>query len=219
MASGEFDIVNLHTVIDQDSHRVGLHGVREALIDQQAAQLGLPLVKLYLTASQDHEGYTSLMKSFYRICADDGIEGIMFGDIYLEDLRAFRESLLSASGLKPYFPLWGIDSKMLLGDFIAAGFKTVICSADASLFSEEQLGRFLDEDFLLNLPATIDPCGERGEFHTFVTSGPIFKGDVLLDRGPVVRKTYLYSVTTADGETEKKESAFWFQDLLPRMAS
>ena len=219
MASGEYDIVHLHTVIDKDSHRVGLHGIREALIDQQAAQLGLPLVKLYLTASQDHDAYTSLMKSFYQICADDGIECVMYGDIYLEDLRVFRETLLTESGLAPIFPLWGIDSKMLLSDFIGSGFKTVMCAANASLFSEEQLGCYLDEDFLVNLPATIDPCGERGEFHTFVVSGPIFKGDILLDRGQVVKKTYFYNVTTADGEIEKKESAFWFQDLLPRMIS
>jgi uncharacterized protein (TIGR00290 family) len=217
MASGEYEVVNLHTVIDKENHRVGLHGVREALIEQQAVQLGLPLVKLYLTASQDHQAYNSLMQSFYKICSDDGIEAVMFGDIYLEDLRAFREALLLSSGLSPYFPLWKIDSKLLLSDFIGSGFKTLICSANAALFSEDQMGKVLDEEFLNGLSSEIDPCGERGEFHTFVSNGPIFRSEVFIDRGSVVKKTYHYTVETPQGVLERKEAAFWFQDLLPRM--
>ncbi|RAV99793.1 Dph6-related ATP pyrophosphatase [Pseudochryseolinea flava] len=219
MASGEFEIVNLHTVIDKETRRVGLHGIHETLIEQQAAQLGVPLVKLYLTASQDHDTYTALMKSFYKICASDGIEAVMYGDIFLEDLRAFRESLLAESKLEPIFPLWGIDSRMLLSDFIGAGFKTVLCAADASLFAEEDLGRFLDDEFLETLSPTIDPCGECGEFHTFVVGGPIFKSDIAIERKQVVKKTYTYAVTLPDGESEKKESAFWFQDLRLRISS
>ena len=112
MASGEYDIVHLHTVIDKDSHRVGLHGVREAMIDQQATQLGLPLVKLYLTASQDHDAYSYLMKSFYQICADYGIECVMYGVIYHEDIGAVREKVLIECGLRDFLLGWGSDSEM-----------------------------------------------------------------------------------------------------------
>jgi uncharacterized protein (TIGR00290 family) len=219
MASGDYDVVSLHTVIDKENHRVGLHGVHESLIELQALKIGAPLVKLYLPASQDHQAYSSLMQSFYKICAADGIEAVMFGDIYLEDLRVFREELLRASGLLPYFPLWKIDSRLLLSDFIGAGFKTLICSANAALFSAQQMGRILDEEFLNELPREIDPCGERGEFHTFVSDGPIFKSHIAVDTGAVVKKTYHYAVTTADGIVEKKEAAFWFQDLRPRITS
>ena len=216
MASGDYEVVNLHTVIDRDNHRVGLHGVHETLIEQQAIRIGVPLVKLYLPASQDHQAYKSLMQSFYKICADDGIEMVMFGDIYLEDLRVYREELLLPSGLLPYFPLWKIDSRLLLSDFIGSGFKTVLCAADASLFSEQQLGSVIDEEFLNELPVAIDPCGERGEFHTFVIDGPIFTKPVPIEHGIVVKKTYQFSTVTSTGSIEKKESAFWFQDLIPR---
>jgi uncharacterized protein (TIGR00290 family) len=110
LASGEYEVVGLHTVIDKDNRRVGLHGVREELIELQAMSLGLPLVKLYLPASNDHEAYTSLMRSFYKISADDGVTHVMFGDIFLEDLKSFREDLLKESGLIPEFPLWKIDT-------------------------------------------------------------------------------------------------------------
>jgi uncharacterized protein (TIGR00290 family) len=217
MASGEYEVVSLHTVIDRDNHRVGLHGVREELIEAQAASLGFPLVKLYLPATNDHEAYASLMKSFYRISAADDITHVMFGDIFLEDLKTFREDLLKPSGLIPEFPLWQIDTRLLISDFIHSNFKTVICSADASLFSEEQVGITLDERFYSHLSPGTDPCGERGEFHTFVYDGPIFKRPIGFDKGEVVQKVYHYNKRNPDGTLGKLKSAFWFQDLLPRI--
>ena len=216
LASGEYEVVNLHTVIDKDTKRVGLHGVREALIEQQANCLGIPLVKLYLTASNDHEAYASLMKCFYKVCAMDGISHIIFGDIFLEDLRLFRESLLVESFLIPGFPLWKIPTTMLLSDFMDADFKTVICSADAALFSSEQLGVVVDKHFQDALPDGVDPCGERGEFHTFVFDGPIFKKPVAFERGEIVKRGYAFNKTMEDGSVVKQETSFWFQDLLPR---
>ena len=213
LASGEFEVVNLHTVIDQDSKRVGLHGVRESLIEKQAEHLGLPLEKIYLPASNDHEAYKSIMQNFYRACAGNGIEGVVFGDIFLEDLRSFRITLLDTTKLTASFPLWKVDSKVLVDEFIDIGFKTTLCAANANFFSSHQLG-LIDHKFLELLPAGVDPCGENGEFHTFVFDGPLFKKPIPITMGEIVSKTYTYQKKEPNGETKKLESTFWFQDLL-----
>ena len=209
LASGEFDVVNLHTVIDRDSKRVGLHGVREALIEKQAEHLGLPLEKIYLPASDDHEVYKSTMQKFYGACSRDRLDGVIFGDIFLEDLREFRIALLKPSHLTAAFPLWSIDSKILLADFIDLGFKTTICAADANFFSSLELN-LIDRKFLATLPQTVDPCGENGEFHTFVFDGPIFKEPVPITKGEIVKKTYAYQRKEPNGEIKKLESSFCF---------
>ena len=212
-ASGEFEVVNLHTVIDQDSKRVGLHGVREMLIEKQAEHIGIPLEKIYLPASTDHEVYRSTMQKFYRECADDGIEGVVYGDIFLEDLRDFRLSLIEPNKFTATFPLWKLDSKILLNDFIATGFKTTLCAADAAHFSPHQMS-LVDHKFLSLLPPGVDACGENGEFHTFVFDGPLFKKPIPITKGEIVKKTYSYQKTEPNGEVKRLESSFWFQDLL-----
>lgn len=213
LASNDFDVVNLHTVIDRDSKRVGLHGVRETLIEKQADRMGLELEKIYLPASEDREIYKAVMQEFYRKCSARGIGGVVFGDIFLEDLRDFRISLLEPSKLPGIFPLWQIDSKILLRDFINLGFKTTICSADAKFFSASDLNP-IDRQFLKTLDPSIDPCGENGEFHTFVFDGPLFKSEITIARGETVKKTYRYRKKESNGEVRELESSFWFQDLL-----
>jgi uncharacterized protein (TIGR00290 family) len=213
LTSGEFEVVNLHTVIDQDSKRVGLHGVRETLIEKQAAHIGLPLEKIYLPASDNHEVYKSTMQKFYHECAAREIDGVVFGDIFLEDLRDFRMALLQLSKLSAFFPLWKVDSKMLLNDFIDLGFKTTICSADANFFSPPNLG-LLDPDFLDTVPSSVDPCGENGEFHTFVFDGPLFREHIAIAKGEIVKKTYSYQKKESNGEIKNIESSFWFQDYF-----
>jgi len=213
LASNEFDVVNLHTVIDRDSKRVGLHGVRETLIEKQAERIGLDLEKIYLPASGDHDIYKTVMQDFYRQCSARGIDGVVFGDIFLEDLRDFRISLLEPSKLLSFFPLWKLDSTMLLRDFINLGFKTTICSADSRFFSASDLNA-IDSQFLDTLDPLIDPCGENGEFHTFVFDGPLFKSEIQIVRGETVKKTYRYQRKESNGEVKELESSFWFQDLL-----
>src|SRR5689334_11141443 len=144
LLSGECDIVSLHTVFDKETKRVGLHGVHEEMIERQAEQLDIPLIKLYLPASDDHEAYAKLMKSFYRQCAREQVDAIVFGDIFLEDLKKFRENLLQESSVNPLFPLWKINSSILIDDFINTGFKTMLCSANAQYFSKEDLGKVMD---------------------------------------------------------------------------
>lgn len=210
----EFDVVNLHTVIDEQTKRVGLHGVSEELIEKQAQAIGLPLKKIYLPASDDHQVYTNVMDNFYHYCVQKGIDGVVFGDIFLEDLKTFRINLLKPTRLFASFPLWGMDSSIIVNDFIQAGFKSTICAADANLLSKQDVGKIIDRSFLTSLSAGVDPCGENGEFHSFVFDGPIFQHPIPVLIGDVVKKTYLYQKKNLNGEIESLESSFWFQDLL-----
>jgi len=214
LLSGEYEIVSLHTVFNEETKRVGLHGVHEGMIEQQAAQLDIPLKKLYLPGSEDHDAYSALMKSFYRQCAHEQLEGIVFGDIFLEDLRKYREELLQESGLDAIFPLWGLNTAVLVDDFINTGFKTILCSADAAYFNQEDLGKVMDYKFVLELSHGVDPCGENGEFHTFVYDGPMFKRPIEFRLRNVVLKEYSYQKRNEDGSIQKLQSAFWFQDFV-----
>lgn len=217
ISSGEYEVINLHTVIDEETGRVGLHGVREALIEQQVENIGLPFVKVYMRG-QSAESYAKLMKSFYMQCVRQGIEGVVFGDIFLEDLRDYRESLLKDSKLVPYFPIWKIDTEILWEDFINVGFKTMICSANASMFNESELGKILEMGFKDTLKPGVDVCGENGEFHTLVCDGPIFNKPLLVEPGILVKRTYTHQRKAEDGSITQVETNFYFQDLLPRIA-
>lgn len=214
LSSGDCDIVHLHTVISKGTRRVNLHGVHETLIERQAENLGIPLVKLYLPDSDDAEAYASLIRAFYSVCHQDGISHVVFGDIFLEDLKQYREDLLRGLGLHALFPLWGMDPGQVVKDFIASDFRTVICAADAKFFSREDVGRTIDHALIQGLPSGVDPCGERGEFHTFVYDGPVFSRPVLLVQGKVHKRSYSYHRKNADGSVEKLQAAFWFQDLV-----
>jgi uncharacterized protein (TIGR00290 family) len=218
LLTGNYEVTGLHTVINTGTKRVGMHGIREELMEKQAAAIGLPLTKLYLESSETHAAYETLMRTYYQQCADEGIESVVFGDIFLEDLKEFRLGLLKSSGLEGIFPLWQRPTKTLIRDFIHTGFRTVICAANAQLFREEEVGEIIDQKFLSSLKDEIDPCGENGEFHTFVFDGPLFKQPVNFLKGERTKKVYVYQKVNESGETEPVESAFWFQDLLCRMA-
>src|SRR5688572_13020346 len=143
LSSGEYEVVNLHTLINLETKRVGLHGIREDLIDDQARSIGIPLHKMYLPASMNHNAYEHAVKEFYQQCVDDQIEGIVFGDIFLEDLKKYREELMSAYPIKGLYPLWKINTSILVQDFIHTGFKTVICSANSKYFEKRHLGKVM----------------------------------------------------------------------------
>jgi uncharacterized protein (TIGR00290 family) len=156
------------------------------------------------------------MTSYYRQCARQGIEGVVFGDIFLEDLKKYREELLKPSGLTPLFPLWKSNSAELFEEFIRMGFKTVICSANAALFEKSQLGITMELTTPELFKDGVDVCGENGEYHTFVFDGPIFKKRIALDLGEIVEKKYSFQ-KKGDGEKiETIETSFLFQDLLLR---
>jgi uncharacterized protein (TIGR00290 family) len=219
LLSKKYEVVNLHTVFGEETKRVGLHGIREELIEQQAESMGIPLVKLYLKASDNYSAYENLMCSFYQTCAARKIDGVVFGDIFLEDLKKYREELLKDSGLIPLYPIWKQNTMRLANEFIEEGFKTLICAANARYFSEHHLGCTLDHAFIKNLPVPVDPCGENGEFHTFVFDGPFFREPIRFFKGGITSKKYVYQRKNEDASTEQLESTFWFQELLPVIAS
>jgi len=215
MLSGEYEVASLHTLINAGTRRVGLHGVHEKVLELQAAAIGLPLEKLYLETSDNHGNFETVSRQFYSRCVRDHVEGIVFGDIFLEDLRQYRETLLAESGLVPIFPLWGIDTRVLIDDFINAGFRTWLCAADARYFTRADMGRVLDHDFIAALPAEVDPCGERGEFHTLVVEGPCFKKKLSLQRDEVVQQGYDFQRKNDDGTLIQARAEFWFQEFIP----
>lgn len=211
--SGEYDIQDLHTVFDADLKRVGLHGVPQHLIQAQADAIGLPLKTLYLPGDQSHDAYERMIRDFCREQKAKGVDYIMFGDIFLEDLKAYRDRQLASEGLEGVYPIWGKKTDALVHTFVNEGFKTLVCAANAAWFSPAQVGKTIDRPWLEALPENVDPCGENGEFHTFVYDGPLFKKAVDFQLREVVEKGYEYNKTEDDGSITKMQSSFWFQDI------
>lgn len=214
LREGDFDVVHLHTIINEETRRVGMHGIPEALIDDQANALGIPLLKCYLPASESHEDYERLIGELYSGFAAGGISHVVFGDIFLEDLKQFREKHLASNKLSGIFPLWGISSDALLHEFLDSGFKTLVCATNESCFNGGILGTVISRGFEKALPHGVDPCGENGEFHTFLFDGPIFHRPVAWRLGEVVSRSYHYQVKDADGTVRPWSSKFYFQEVL-----
>ncbi|MDP2042836.1 MAG: ATP-binding protein [Algoriphagus sp.] len=201
-----FEVRRLHTTFGEETRRVGLHGIHEDLIVAQADSLGLPLDKIFYPASGDNQAYEKAMNKYLDVLESEGIRHIAFGDIFLEDLRKYREEKLAERGFHAIFPLWKIDTTVLANDFIKAGFKTLICAADADLISKEKVGMDFSKEFLESLPKGADPCGENGEFHSFCYSGPIFENALELEVEEILSKSY--DIPLATGAVDKKH--YWF---------
>ena len=197
--SGKYEIVSLLTTINQDYDRVSMHGVRRTLVEQQAASLGLPMAKVFVSKACSNEEYESKMSEVLAKFKQDGITQVVFGDIFLEWVKEYRENNLAKLGMKGVFPIWGRDTAELTQSFIVLGFQAVITCVDTKVLAQRFLGRTLDGQFLVELPPDVEPGGENGEFHSFVFSGPIFKERIA------------YTL----GETVQRDS-FCFCDLLPK---
>lgn len=210
-----YDVKYLLTTVNDEFKRVSMHGVREYLLDQQADSIGIPLLKVRVSEGTNNE-YEKQMETILLQAKAEGIDSVIFGDIFLEDLRAYRENNLAKVGMKGVFPLWKMDTKTLINDFISLQFKTVICCTNDGFLGEEWLGREINKTFLAQLPASVDPCGENGEYHTFCFDGPIFKKKIGFTIGENVYKALEIKTDTdctlpALGNTK----GFWFCDLLP----
>lgn len=205
----EFSIEKLITTVNKQFGRVSMHGVPEKLLEQQADSLKLPLEKIYFPEDVSMKLYDEIMRENLGKLVSDGFEYAVFGDIFLEDLKKYREQKLAELHLRGIFPLWKRDSKELMQQFISLGFKAITVSVNAKLLDESFVGRELNEDFLKDLPSTVDVCGENGEFHTFVYDGPIFTKPINFKIGDKVLKTY----KTEDADTW--DSSFWYCDLIP----
>ncbi len=200
LGSRSFDIASLLTTVTEGYDRVSMHGVRLPLLEMQADSLGLALEKVIIPRNASNEEYeTSLEKSLLKY-KPSGVDTVIYGDIFLEEIRKYREEQLGRLGLGCVFPIWGRDSFLLARTFIEAGFKAVAVCVDSTLLDGGFAGREFDYDFLSELPPGIDPCGENGEFHTFVYDGPAFRERVVFEKGEIVLR---------DGR-------FYYCDLLPR---
>ena len=206
---GHREVTSLLTTVNEQYNRVSMHGLRAELLVQQANALDIPLTQVMLPEQASMEVYGQRMSEAMSTLKAQGVEYSVFGDIFLEDLRAYRESKLQEANLKGEFPIWGRNTTALINHFIDTGFKAILICTNNKRLPAEFIGREIDQDFLKDLPKGVDPCGENGEYHTFVYDGPIFKKSVPFQKGEVVTKTYK-SGDGADFDTE-----FLFLDLLP----
>ena len=186
---GKYNVKYLLTNIFKPNKRVSMHGVPETLIEKQAESIGIPLVKMYIE-EKTHDEYDIKMKEVLLKFKSEGITKVAFGDIFLEDLKKYRESRLSEIEMTAIFPLWKQSTEQLSQNFINEGFKTHICSIDTSKIPENLIGTDYSLSFLNQLPKEIDPCGENGEFHSFCYDGPIFKHSISFKKNKIVEKTY-----------------------------
>lgn len=212
----EYEVTALFTTVNEKFHRVSMHGVKEELIEKQAKSIGLPLYKMYVKEGSNAE-YERNMEKFLLEQKTKGIEYVIFGDIFLEDLRAYRDNNLAKVELKGVYPLWKMDTKTLANDFIKLGFKTVLCCTNDAYLGENEVGQLFSESFVKSLPANVDPCGENGEFHTFCFDGPIFKTKIEVK---VQEKVYKpLEIKTSDShptplpKDTPKTQGFWFCEL------
>jgi uncharacterized protein (TIGR00290 family) len=182
----EYEVVGLMTTINAAYDRVAMHGVRRELLEQQAAAAGLPLEIVTIPDRCSNEEYERAMAAFTESAAARGVECIAFGDLFLEDVRSYRESRLAGSGLAPVFPLWGIPTAELAREMIAGGLRARIACVDTTQIDARFAGREFDGSLLEELPDGADPCGERGEFHTFVYGGPMFERTIAIITGEAV---------------------------------
>lgn len=204
-----YRVVRLHTTFGASTARVGMHGIREELIQAQADALDIPLDKIYYPASGDNQAYEKAIVGYLKELKSHGIFHLGYGDIFLEDLREYREAKLAKEGFQAIFPLWKRPTSQLAEEFIDSGFKTLICAANADLIPKIWVGKVFDKEFLKNIEAYSDPCGENGEFHTFCFEGPIFKKHLPIKVEEVVSQEY--SIPLENGEVLKE--VFWFAEI------
>ncbi len=198
---GEYEIASLLTTTNSAFDRVAMHSTRRVLVEMQAAAAGLPLTVAPLPWPCSNEDYERIMKQVCDQAVAQGITAIAFGDLFLPDVRAYRERQLKDSGLEPLFPLWQVPTKELAHEMVRSGLRAKLVCVDPKKLAPEFAGRDFDEQLLADLPAGVDPCGENGEFHSFVHAGPMFDRRI-----PVV-----------PGERVQRDG-FWFCDVLPAQA-
>jgi uncharacterized protein (TIGR00290 family) len=198
LKNNEYHVSALLTTLTEDYDRISMHGVRRSLLERQVASLGFTLEKVFISKNSSNEEYEANMGQVLARYKNAGVTKVVFGDIFLEDLRKYREDKLASMAMKGIFPIWKRDTQELVRSFIALGFKAITTCVDTKTLGNQFVGRLIDEQFLSELPPTVDSCGENGEYHSFVYDGPIFKE----------------SVSFTPGEIVLRENRFYYCDLI-----
>jgi len=218
----EFEINCLLTSVNQQFQRISMHGVRVELLEQQAESIGIPLEIMQIPEMPTMEVYENVMQKTLEKLKNKGITHSVFGDIFLEDLRQYRENKLATMGFKGVFPIWKIPTHDLIHEFIALGFKTIVICVNEKYLDKSFVGRIIDQQFIDDLPENVDVCGENGEFHTFSFDGPIFSKPIDFQIGEIVYRKYEKpkqdsSNTACDtDDTTAYDYGFWYCDLIPK---
>jgi uncharacterized protein (TIGR00290 family) len=194
-------VVALFTTFNRAADRVAMHAVRRALVEEQAARTGLPLWAIDLPWPCSNADYEQLLSGVWERARAEGIEAVAFGDLFLRDIRSYREKQMEGTGLEPLFPVWELPTRRLAEEVIAAGVKAKITCVDPRKLDRSFAGRDFNQSFLDDLPPAVDPCGENGEFHTFVYEAPVFSRPISVETGEIAER---------DG--------FVFADVLARQA-
>ena len=216
-----YEIVSLLTTCNAHFQRVSMHGVRLELLDAQAAAIGLPVEKIFVSQQSSNGEYQRKMAECLLAHKARGVTACVFGDIFLEDLKAWRDANLAQVGLRGVYPIWKVDSRELIREFFDLRFGTVICCVNDAWLDERSVGRIIDEEFIRGLPGDVDPCGENGEYHSFAYAGPIFRTPVRFTVGEKAYRpleqthpsTAAHATAVPTGRRPTK--GFWFCDLLP----
>ena len=196
---GESEVTGLLTTVTEDYDRISMHGVRRSLLDMQAERLELPLEVVHIPRDSSNSVYEERMGKALEKLRSEGVRKIAFGDLFLEDIRRYREGRLKEVGMTAIFPLWRSDTTELAHSFISSGFRAIVCCVDTLKLDRNYCGAEFDDDFISSLPPGTDPCGENGEFHTFVYDGPIFSSGIKVKRGEtVVREDFCFTDLKAE---------------------
>lgn len=214
LAENQYDVNYLLTTLNHEFKRISMHGVREELLDAQALAIGIPLLKVWVKEGTNEE-YERQMEAILLKAKSEGIEHVIFGDIFLEDLRQYREQNLAKVDMKGVFPLWRMNTTALIKDFIDRQFKTITCCISNKFLDETLVGKEIDDVFLEQLPPNVDPCGENGEYHTFCYEAPIFSNKISFTIGEKVFRPIVLTSTNEDGQEKTTDLGFWFCDLVP----
>jgi uncharacterized protein (TIGR00290 family) len=196
--AGGYQVAALLTTITEVYDRISMHGVRRVLLERQAEALGLPLHPIFIPPGCVNREYEWKMEQALRTHQQNGVQRVAFGDIFLEDLRKYREANLAKIGMQGLFPIWKRGTGELVRSFLALGFRAIVVCVDPRYLGAVFAGKMIDDEFLRDLPEGVDPCGENGEFHSFVFDGPLFREPVRFQPGEVVLR-----------------DSFYFCDLLP----
>jgi uncharacterized protein (TIGR00290 family) len=196
--TSDYRVAALLTTLTRDYDRISMHGVRRELLKRQANSLDLPLDQVFISKDATNEEYEMRMGEAFSKYREQGIASIVFGDLFLEDIRTYRERFLARHNMRGVFPVWKRETSRFIEEFITLGFKAVVTCVDSQVLDQSFAGRIIDESFVSSLPPNVDPCGENGEFHSFVFDGPNFSAPVRFSVGEAVLR-----------------GSFWFRDLLP----